>query len=570
MRTRRLPRLIAGAALAAVLVIALAAPAWAHATLESSNPASDSQLDRAPTQITLSFSEAVSISPRSVQLFSCAGGRATLGEPKHGAKSSQVNTSVDSALDPGRYLVVWRVISADSHPVDGAFYFTVGGGSGSASCAAAANATSTSSSTVGDLFGVMRFLLFSGLALLIGGMVFLVVIARGTTAAPRTRVLVWIGWVLTAVTTIFSVMLQGPYAAGTGIGDAFKWSVINDVLGTRYGHIALWRLLFVVVAVPLILYERRASEQRPLPWTWSALAVVDGLLLAATPGLAGHASTGTWTDFAVPLDTLHVAAMCIWFGGLAALVVTAIGGGFSGGLRRALVRFSTLALSCVVVLVITGLFASWRQVSFHIKGYTSTSYGNMLLIKLAIVLGLVALAAVSRSIVQRRRAAPLDAPDSAVAAIDEQTVSGLRRSVGAEVALGVAVLIVTALLVNAAPARSALQPKLFAGSAVASAGSQQVRVKVTIDPAAAGPNTIHVYTQKMDGTPQNVREMSATMSLPSEGIDGLKVGIQKAGPDHYKAENQPISPSGKWKLTVFVLLPGSFVQAPAVLDVPIR
>jgi copper transport protein len=286
--------------------------------------------------------------------------------------------------------------------------------------------------------------------------------------------------------------------------------------------------------------------------------------------LAGHADTGEWTQFAVPLDTLHVAAMCIWFGGLAALVVTAIGGGFSGGLRRALVRFSTLALSCVVVLVVTGLFASWRQVGFKIKGYTDTSYGNMLLIKLAIVVGLVALAYVSRSIVRRRKAAPLDAPDSAVAAIDDQTVSGLRRSVGAEVALGVAVLIVTALLVNAAPARSAIQPKLFAGSAVAGTGSNQVRVKVTIDPAAAGPNTIHVYTQKMDGTPQNVREMSATMSLPSEGIDGLKVPILKAGVDHYKAENAPISPSGKWKMTVFVLLPGSFVQVPAVLDVPIR
>jgi copper transport protein len=380
MRTRRLPRLIAGAALAGILVIALAAPAWAHATLESSNPASDSQVDRAPTQITLSFSESVSINPRSVQLFSCTGGRATLGEPKHGAKSSEVVAPVDSKLASGRYLVVWRVISADSHPVDGAFYFTVGGSSGDTSCAAAANATSTSSTAVGALFGVMRWLLFAGLALLIGGMVFLVVIARGTTAAPRTRVLVWVGWVTTVLSTVFAVMLQGPYSTGSGLADAFKWAVINDVLGQRYGHIALWRLFFLAIAVPVIVIERRASQQRALPWSWNTLAIIDGLLLAATPGLAGHADTGEWTQFAVPLDTLHVAAMCIWFGGLAALVVTAIGGGFSGGLRRALVRFSTLALSCVVVLVVTGLFASWRQVGFKIKGYTDTSYGNMLLI----------------------------------------------------------------------------------------------------------------------------------------------------------------------------------------------
>src|SRR5262249_29505225 len=161
-------------------------------------------------------------------------------------------------FDPGRYLVVWRVISADSHPVDGAFYFTVGGGAGATSCAAASNATQSSSKTVGVLFGGMRFLLFSGLALLIGGVGVPVVLfaRRGGHTAPRgTRQIVWVGWALTTLSTIFSVMLQGPYAAGTGIGDAFKWSVTQDVLGTRFGHIALWRLLFLLIAVPLIVYE---------------------------------------------------------------------------------------------------------------------------------------------------------------------------------------------------------------------------------------------------------------------------------------------------------------------------
>ncbi len=83
------------------------------------------------------------------------------------------------------------------------------------------------------------------------------------------------------------------------------------------------------------------------------------------------------------------------------------------------------------------------------KGYTSTDYGKLLLVKVAIVVGLVGLAAISRGIVRRRRAAPLEAPDSAVAAIDERTVAGLRRSVGGEVLVGVAVLVLTTLLVNA-------------------------------------------------------------------------------------------------------------------------
>src|SRR5207253_1989291 len=119
---------------------------------------------------------------------------------------------------------------------------------------------------------------------------------------------------------------------------------------------------------------------------------------------AGHASTGDNTGLAVPIDAAHVAAMSVWFGGLAALLLSALGGGFSGGLRRALVRFSFIATTCVIVLVASGLFAAWREVGFSLDGYTDTSYGRLLIIKVAIVAGLVGLAAISRAIVRRRRA----------------------------------------------------------------------------------------------------------------------------------------------------------------------
>ena len=150
--------------------------------------------------------------------------------------------------------------------------------------------------------------------------------------------------------------------------------------------------------------------------------------------------------------------MSVWLGGLFCLLVAALGGGFSGGLRRTLTTFAQVAFWCVVTLIVTGVFASWRQVGFAIRGYTDTSFGNILLVKIAIVAVLVAVAAVSRSIVRKRRSAPLDAPDTAVAAIDQRTAVGLRRSVAIEVALGLAVLAVTAALVNAQPARSALSP----------------------------------------------------------------------------------------------------------------
>lgn len=572
MHTRRLLQLLAVAALAGAFVVALAVPASAHAILESENPSSGSTVTTAPPELTLHFSEPVEISLGSVRVFSCSGGRVSTGAPHHtSAGSSVVGASLPS-LQSGLYVVTWRVISADSHPVHGAFTFTVGSGSGSgAPSCTAAESSAKSSKTVGVLFGVTRFGVFVGLALLIGGAVFLVLIARGTSAARRVRRLVWIGFALTLAATIFGIMLQGPYGAGSGIGDAVKWSVVSDILKTRYGHIAELRLLGLAAAVPFLAYENQLRESRRLPVWWSVGAGAVGLFLASTPGLAGHAATGSWTGFGIPLDTLHVVAMCIWLGGLVALVVTAVGGGFSGGLRRALIRFSAIALTCVVVLVLTGLFASWREVGFKVKGYTSTSYGNLLLVKVGIVVVLVALAAVSRAVVRRRRAAPLDAPDSAVAAIDERTVRELRRSVGGEVLLGIAVLVVTALLVNAAPARTAIAPKLFSAEVHAGTGANAMLIDITVDPARSGtPNAIHIYTLKPDGTELVIQRITATASLPSQGIESLPIELHRRGANHFSNDVTPtVFPGGgKWKIEIHVLR-NQFTDVAAIVTAPV-
>ncbi len=550
-----------------MIVIASAAPAWSHAVLVSSTPATSSVVSQSPPQLSLTFNEPVEISLGAIRLFDCGGKRITVGAPQHGASSRVVNASLPK-LAPGTYAVSWHVISADSHPVGSTFFFTVGEGSGNgAQCKA--TTTVKSSKTVGVLFGVDRFLLFTGLALFIGGAVFLVVIARGTSAARRTRTVMWTGWWLTLVTTVVGIALQGPYGEGSGIGDAVNSTIFRDILHTRYGHIAELRLVFLVAALPFLLSERRLSERKPLPVAWIGGATVVGLLLAATPGLAGHAATGDNTVFAVPLDTLHVAAMCVWFGGLAALLVSAVGGGFSGGLRRALVRFSALATGCVITLVLTGLFASWRQVGFKVDGYLHTSYGNMLLVKVGIVVVLVALAGVSRAVVQRRRSAPLDAPDSAIAAIDQRTVGQLRRSVGGEVLLGIAVLVATALLVNAQPARSALTPRLFSKTVPAGSGQQAMLVNVIVDPAKNGVNIVHVYTQNPNGTDLSVRTMTGDFYL---GSTRVPANLTKAGPNHYLNNAVLLTSPGKWQFALHIgrVFDGEIRDTAAVVDVPIR
>lgn len=569
MRAGRLARLCVVPALAGIFLIATAVPAWAHAILISAAPPKDGVAAVSPTQLALTYNENVEISFGSIRVYTCLGKRVTSDAPKHSATSDHTVEVGVPKLSNGVYLVAWRVISADSHPVSGTYSFRIGPGAAPSVNGCATETNAKSSVTVGTLFGVARAGVFTGLALLIGGAVFLLLIARGTSGARSTKRAIWVGWIVLLISSVAAVMLQGPYAAGSGIGDAFTWTVVHDVLHTRYGHVTEVRLLLLAVALALLAFLGRVDSTRRPPIWWMGGGGIVAILLAGTPGYAGHAATGDFTIFAVPLDTLHVLAMSIWLGGLVVLLLAAMGGGLSGGLRHALGVFSRVAFWCVVVLVLSGVFASWRQVGFRIKGYTGTTYGHLLLIKLAIVVGLVGLAAISRSIVRKRRAAPLDAPDSAIAAIDERTVAGLRRSVAGEVFLGIAVLAVTAMLVNAQPARSELSPKLFSQTISAGSGSSAMQISATVDPARVGINTIHIYTLTPKGADLTIRQITATLVAP----DGTRApaNLMRAGPNHFLTSNASVTTPGKYQMLVEVLQIIDERQVPTagVFNVPI-
>jgi copper transport protein len=568
MSARRIARLCVVPALAAIFVIAAAAPAWAHAILQSADPPQDGVTAQAPTQLTLTYNENVEVSFGAIRVYTCSGGRITTSAPRHSPTSGHtVIVSVPKLAD-GVYIVSWRVISADSHPVQGTYSFRVGPGPAPSVNGCAAEVTAKSSKTVGVLFGVARAGVFAGLALLIGGAVFLLLISGGTSARGSTRKAMWVGWAVLVVSTIAALMLQGPYAAGAGMGDAVKWSVVDDVLHTRFGHVTEVRLLLLVVAFALLAVVAIVFRGRRAPLWWTGLGGLVAIGLAATPGYAGHAATGDFTVFAVPLDTIHVLAMSVWLGGLVVLLAAALGGGFSGGLRRALSTFSRVAFWCVVVLIGSGLFASWRQVGFRIRGYTGTSYGHILLVKLAIVVALVGVAAISRSIVRSRRAAPLDAPDTAVAAIDERTIAGLRKSVAGEVLLGITVLAVTALLVNAQPARSALTPKLFSGSVTTGSGANAMTIEATVDPAHVGLNQIHVYTLTTKGANLAVRSISAKLV---DGNTTVPAGLVKGGANHWLTNSAAIPTAGNYQMLIEVvrIVDGNIVSTAGVMKVPV-
>jgi copper transport protein len=554
-------RALAVLALSGALVLAIAAPASAHADFVSSDPAAGQVLDEPPKTITLRFTESVSASGGAVKVFNTDSERVDEGAVD---VSGKIVRATLPALEDGSFIVTWRVTSSDAHPIQGAFTFQVG---------AAGNATSRevtgladrllasdkSDQAVGIAYGVTRWLVFASIAVLIGAVTFLVVVHPAARASKGARRLVWGGFAGLVVGTVAGLLVYGPYAASLGLGDVFSTSVIGETLETRFGKVWAIRLGLLALAVPLLvsLLARDGDAPRPLHRWWTTLAPPLGVLVAATPGLSGHAATGDWSTAAIVSDTLHVAAMAVWLGGLLALLTLLLPGRAVAELRDAVPRWSRIALGCVIVLVATGAFQSWRQVSFDLGALRSTDFGRILIVKLVLFAVILVLAALSREVVLRVWGPPAGTAGRVpvvaggaddVRDDDATELRRLRTSVWGEVAIAVAVLIATALLVNAPPAKAVAG--LEAGGAVGvTLKSDQVWVDITVAPGVAGRNDVHVSTLEPEGAPLEVEELTVTFALPDEKIAKIDVPLRPLSPGHYVSPGFDLPIDGDWRVT---------------------
>jgi copper transport protein len=584
---------VAGAAL-----VLMASPAFAHATLESSDPGPSAVLATAPQRVTLRYDQSVGVSLGGVRVFDAAGQRLSTGTPHHpGGTDSVVQVDLPH-LARGSYVVTWRVISADSHPVQGAFTFQIGALASTpkqqlANLSGQLLSNQSGSTAVGVVYGIDRFVVFASLILLIGGTVCLVLIWPEGRGSRRAQRLVWAGWVAAVIATAAGIGFEGIYGAALPLTDIVRPDLLRSVLDTRFGHAAEFRLALLAGAYVLLrmLLSRKPAREYPLPAWWKFAAGGVAVGLAFTPGLAGHASTGMLPALAIPTDAVHVLAVSVWLGGLAVLVVALLASAPIPQVRAAVPRFSQLALVCVVVIVASGAFQAWRQVGTF-SALQSTDYGHLLLIKLGLVVAILLAAAGSRRILgewlgygeARQHAfvgaagsheahsanndsappspphdgdfAPYREPDDEEARDDYERWR-LRRQVAIEVVIAIAILIVTSLLVNARPARS-----LAEGPADVTLKGQGLLIDVLTIPGRAGPNDLHIYVEDASGAPAelpplggliNPQELTVQMSLPAKQVAPITVPVRRAGPGHYLAFGTNIPIPGTWQLTVRAL-----------------
>ncbi|MFF5719513.1 copper resistance CopC/CopD family protein [Streptomyces buecherae] len=410
---------VLGALLAALLCAlgAGASPAAAHAALTGTDPAKGAVLQRAPERVTLTFSEGVLLSDDSVRVLDPRGERVDDGKPAHVAgRSSTATVGLRSGLPEGTFTVAWQAVSEDSHPVGGAFTFSIGAPSETSVVLPSAEPDET----VSALYGIARYAAYGGFVLLVGGCVF----AGHCHANRAVRRVAATGWGTLFGATVALLLLRGPYTGnGRGLGAAFDLGLLRDVLDTKPGTALLCRLLLLAAAAVCVAVlfgsyapagdgRARGAAGRPArgggrtPVAGPALAGrtdlawsvgVGGALvaggLAATWALAEHASVGIQRALAVPVDIVHLLAVAVWLGGLTALLVALR---TEARLPRLAVRrFSRLAFGSVVALVVTGLYQSWRQVGSW-RALTDTEYGRWLLVKVGLVVLLVGVAGLSR------------------------------------------------------------------------------------------------------------------------------------------------------------------------------
>ncbi|MFC8877256.1 copper resistance CopC/CopD family protein [Streptomyces ardesiacus] len=571
-----------------LFLLRTAAPASAHAALDGTDPGDGAVLERAPAHVTLTFSESVGLRDDSFRVLDPGGHRVRTGEAgRADGRADTARVALPGGLGEGTYTVAWRVVSADSHPVSGAFTFSVGAPSRSA---APVDPGPTEDPLTATLHKTARYLSYLAVALLVGTAAF-VALCRPPDPAPLRRPLVAAWWTLLAA-TVALLVLRAPYEAGTGPSAALDPAALGDTLTTRPGALLLTRLgLLVPVGAYLARTARaRRGSTRPA----AGVGVVLAVALALTWAAAEHAAAGPQVPVAMASSVLHLLATAVWLGGLAALLTTLRASRSAPG-AATVVRFSRTAFAAVTVLVVTGVYQSWRGLGSW-QALTATTYGRLLLAKVVLVAVLLSAAAVSRrwtaALVTTPAAVreparvpervpqpagggpPTEAPCPSGAgpgpgagaggtAAGAALRRGLYRSVLVEAVVAAVVLGVTTVLTATPPGRSAegaARAAVPAGGVLPASvttipfrigASGRGTVQITLDPGRTGDNAVQAVVFGPDGSLAAVPELRLAFTLPDQEVGPIEADLVDRG-GYWSANTLTLPLPGTWTMKATV------------------
>ena len=412
--------------LAALVALAVPGSAFAHASVIRVDPGFRERLAHSPRDVVLRFDQSVTALPHSIVVLT-PGGKNVAAAARAVPEKRAIVARLPK-LPRGPYTVRWQAMSNDGHIVSGVYTFGVGVPAPLVTDAVGAEGPTRTEDLV-------RWLYFLGLALIVGGVGFRLLVVRSPLPARAERRFYWvtgIGAVLVLETGLVAFLLRGEDALQLPFG-RFLYGDLSPIAGgTRFG-VAFIAMELGFAFVTALLFLAWLTDRRVLLWP----VFVVGLCLASGLSLSGHSAADAGHSWLSELaDWVHLSAAILWLGGLVQLVAVVWPG--APELRRtAFVRFSRLATVLVALLLVAGTYLSILRLP-HLHDLWTTGYGHVLLVKL----GLVALA-LSWGAVHHFLAVPR---------IDRPGVTGrLSRSMLGESAVAMAVLLLAAVLVDSKP-----------------------------------------------------------------------------------------------------------------------
>ena len=527
------------AALALGAWVGLAGPVQAHALLVSSNPAADTSVAVAPASITLTFTEPPDPRLSTVTVLDSSGSPHGPARPSPVVGQPDKLTIAPGPLPDGVYTVSWRTVSSiDGHLAAGSFAFSVG-----VAPPVAGSAATASSQVASQPLGVAiaHFVLYVGLLLLVGAS-----LVAGFLAVELARPLLMLAgaaWLVAAVGTASLIAAQGLVA---GVGPA-------ELPGTSLGWAFVLRAAVVAGAGIGLLAARRAwasgsGARRAMRLT--ALVTAAGLLIDAA---LSHAGAGGPLEVAV--QWLHLLAVGAWLGGLPALLLE-LGACTPGERGRVAWRFARLATLGIVLVAATGVLRAATEIG-TLGNLVSTAFGQLLVVKAALLLVLAGLGAVNHF-----RHVP--------AATD--TLTGLRRAARVEIGVALVVVLLSAQLGNLVPPVEA-GPPAPASTALTADGQDfgtSVRLHLVVSPGTVGPDRFTASVTDYDsGAPLRASSVVLSFSLPARpdvGPSDLTL-VPTADPGSYAASGSNLSLAGTWQVTALVAAGLDAVEVPLTLTV---
>jgi copper transport protein len=520
---RAVGALITGGLLGLVLALSLAGPASAHAVLVRTDPSAGTVLLVAPAEIDLTFSESVRPVSGQVRVLGPNNARVDSGSPK--TAGDVISIPLQQNVPRGTYLVTFRVISSDSHPVGGGFTFSVGAPSSNPPTATGSTRVDRA---VAIAFGAARYLGYAGLVLIAGPVLFLNSLwpQRLSRRVPVRFAIAGL-WAVT-VSALAEMYLEVPYVTGGGLF-SISASALIDALSDQFGAAHMIRLAAVTAGA--VVLRQFLTERVPSAVDRAVGAILAVVVIGTWP-LSGHPGASSVPVISVVADAAHLTAMSIWLGGLVMLGAVLLPKAEHRELRAVLPVWSSWAMIAVSVLVIAGTAQALVEIR-SVGQLIGTTYGRLVVAKVALLAVVLAVALFSRLLVRRMRH-------------EDVSASRLRRSVLTELAITAVVIGVAATLVQAPPARTAAV-STPTGPPSVTLSSNLYRLRVDLDPGTVGNNSFHFYAYTLDGAPQPVVEWRATAALPAQKIEPIPIPILPITSDHAVGEFT-FSSAGQWEL----------------------